>query len=73
MISNLCEWCNERYGQRNSQYWIDEDYDAGHWVCMVCEEEISKIRHNTCPCGCDNPGNCVYRCIRVPSIKDGEQ
>ena len=53
-----CEGCGVLEGVLNSHYWKDENED-GHWVCWECEQEFEQ--DYSCPCGCDNPDNCVYK------------
>ena len=37
----LCEYCGERPGLRNSSYWLFEpDDEEGGWVCEECERDF---------------------------------
>jgi transcription elongation factor Elf1 len=41
MEPELCEYCGERPGVKNSSYWRLKPDDAeGGWVCEVCEQEL---------------------------------
>lgn len=41
--NEICEYCEKQPGALNSQYWIDAEFDAGHWVCCECENELSDL------------------------------
>ncbi len=39
-----CEICNDRRGNINSMFYLDDEYE-GLWVCMPCEQEAEDEFH----------------------------
>lgn len=38
----VCENCEKNDGKIYSIYWIKEDQEFGHFVCLACETEFKK-------------------------------